>query len=56
VGDAAGFVDAFTGEGMAYAIKSGRLAAETVADVIMYDKKLSKIKTYESRCKQGFGN
>jgi geranylgeranyl reductase family protein len=55
-GDAAGFVDAFTGEGMAYAIRSGQLAAETVADIVMYDRKLSKVKTYESRCRQEFGN
>ena len=30
VGDAAGFVDAFLGEGIAYAIASGNMAAETV--------------------------
>jgi geranylgeranyl reductase family protein len=30
VGDAAGMVEPFTGEGIAYAVKSGRLAAETV--------------------------
>jgi len=55
-GDAAGFVDAFTGEGMAYAIRSGQLAAEAVADVVMYDRKLSKLKVYESNCRQEFGN
>jgi geranylgeranyl reductase family protein len=55
-GDAAGFVDAFTGEGMAYAIRSGQLAAEVVSDLIIYDLKPGKIKKYESRCKQEFGN
>lgn len=30
-GDAAGFVDAFYGEGIAYAIRSGQLAAEIIA-------------------------
>lgn len=30
VGDAAGFVDPFTGEGIRFAIKSGRLAAEAI--------------------------
>jgi geranylgeranyl reductase family protein len=55
-GDAAGFVDAFTGEGIAYAIRSGQLAAEAVARVVMYDRKLSKIKKYESDCRQEFGD
>jgi geranylgeranyl reductase family protein len=54
-GDAAGFVDAFTGEGIAYAIRSGQLAAEAVAGVVMYDRKLNKIKKYESDCRQEFG-
>lgn len=55
-GDAAGFVDAFTGEGISYAIRSGQLAAETVADLVMYSQKLSSLKAYESSCRQEFGN
>ncbi|MHC1755607.1 MAG: geranylgeranyl reductase family protein [Methanosarcina sp.] len=55
-GDAAGFVDAFIGEGIAYAIRSGQLAAETVADLVLSDRKLSDLKEYESRCTQEFGN
>ena len=55
-GDAAGFVDAFSGEGIAYAIRSGQLAAEAVADIIMYSLKLSSLKAYESGCRQEFGN
>jgi geranylgeranyl reductase family protein len=55
-GDAAGFVDAFIGEGIAYAVRSGQLAAETVAEIILYDRKLSSIKEYESRCRKEFGN
>ena len=55
-GDAAGFVDAFLGEGMAYAIRSGQLAAEAVADLVMYDLKLNRLKVYESACRQEFGN
>ncbi|MCC4768126.1 geranylgeranyl reductase family protein [Methanosarcina sp. DH1] len=55
-GDAAGFVDAFTGEGISYAIRSGQLAAETVADLVMYSQKLSSLKAYESACRQEFGN
>lgn len=55
-GDAAGFVDAFIGEGIAYAIRSGQLAAEIVADLVLYNRKLSDLKEYESRCGQEFGN
>ena len=33
-GDAAGLIDPFTGEGIAAAIKSGRLAAEVIADTL----------------------
>ncbi|MGI5991858.1 MAG: geranylgeranyl reductase family protein [Methanosarcina sp.] len=55
-GDAAGFVDAFSGEGISYAIRSGQLAAETVADLVMYSLKLSNLKAYESGCRQEFGN
>lgn len=55
-GDAAGFVDAFSGEGIAYAVRSGQLAAETVSDLVMYDLKLNRLKVYESGCRQEFGN
>ena len=55
-GDAAGFVDAFTGEGIAYAIRSGQLAAEAVADLVMYNQKLSNLKVYKSNCRKEFGN
>lgn len=55
-GDAAGFVDAFVGEGISYAIRSGQLAAETVAELVLYDRKLSDLKEYEARCRQEFGN
>ncbi len=55
-GDAAGFVEAFSGEGMAYAIRSGQLAAETIAGIMMYGRKLNDIKKYESSCRQDFGN
>lgn len=55
-GDAAGFVDAFIGEGIAYAIRSGQLAAEKVAELVLYDRKLSDLKEYEARCRQEFGN
>ncbi len=54
-GDAAGFVDAFIGEGIAYAIRSGQLAAENVADLVLYGRKLRDLNKYESRCRQEFG-
>lgn len=54
-GDAAGFVDAFTGEGMAHAIRSGQLAAESVA-YLVGDQKLSNLKVYKSNCRKEFGN
>lgn len=34
IGDAAGVVNPFSGEGIAYALASGRIAAETVADAL----------------------
>jgi geranylgeranyl reductase family protein len=38
VGDAAGFADPFHGEGISYAILSGKLAAKAVSDVIRTEK------------------
>ncbi len=55
-GDAAGFVDAFSGEGIAYAIRSGQLAAEVVSDIVMYNRKLNNLKKYDSKCRREFGN
>jgi len=55
-GDAAGFIDAFSGEGIAYAIRSGQLAAEIISDVVMYNRKLSNLKKYNSNCRREFGN
>ncbi len=39
VGDAAGFADPFSGEGVSYAILSGRFAGQAVADIITGRKK-----------------
>ncbi|NHI84039.1 MAG: NAD(P)/FAD-dependent oxidoreductase [Candidatus Thorarchaeota archaeon] len=51
VGDAAGFVDAFTGEGIKYAIRSGVLAAQTLEEAIRAnDSKL--LQHYERACKK----
>jgi geranylgeranyl reductase family protein len=53
-GDSAGFVDSFTGEGIAYAIKSGQNAAQTVADKLE-DDDLDLAGSYQHRCKRDFG-
>ncbi len=47
VGDAAGLVDPFTGEGIRFAIKSGRIAAEAIL--------AGKISTYTSRVYREIG-
>jgi len=54
-GDAAGFVDPFLGEGIAYAIRSGQIAAETVSDVLSHDKSPQTLKEYQSVCQSEFG-
>jgi len=52
-GDAAGFVDAFSGEGMAYAIRSGQLAAGVVARAAA--GKASALQAYAGACEREFG-
>lgn len=47
VGDAAGFVDAFSGEGIYYGLKSGKIAAETIA-------KSQSARKYEQECYKTF--
>ena len=54
-GDSAGFVDSFTGEGIAYAIKSGQNAAQAVADKLQ-DDDLDLAGSYQQRCKRDFGD
>lgn len=54
-GDAAGFVDAFTGEGIYYAMRSGQIAAKTAADKLS-SPDLDLKQAYESRCKRDFGD
>ena len=50
-GDAAGLVDPFTGEGIYYALASGRIAGEMVGDVAAE----SLARSYESRIEKEFG-
>ncbi|TGC11402.1 geranylgeranyl reductase family protein [Methanolobus halotolerans] len=56
-GDAAGFVDAFSGEGLAYSIKSGQIAAEVISDVLSSSScaDMVQLKEYERRCYREFG-
>jgi geranylgeranyl reductase family protein len=54
-GDAAGFVDAFSGEGLAYAIISGQFAAEAIAGICLYGGNLKDLRKYESFCQAEFG-
>jgi geranylgeranyl reductase family protein len=54
-GDAAGFVDAFSGEGLAYAIKSGQFASEVVAEICLENKNLKDLGKYEALCQAEFG-
>jgi geranylgeranyl reductase family protein len=50
-GDAAGFVDPFTGEGIAYAVSSGRLAALAAAQALSG----GELSGYERACLEQFG-
>ena len=53
VGDAAGFADPFHGEGIAYAILSGRLAAESLCCVLVKGWEQTRaLKRYERKCEQ----
>ena len=54
-GDAAGFVDSYSGEGLAYAIISGQFAAEVIAGICLNDGDPKDLKKYESFCQAEFG-
>lgn len=56
-GDAAGFADPFTGEGIRYAIASGQLAARVAAPLIKAGAPLGKknLHSYEKLCYNFFG-
>ncbi|NMC09391.1 MAG: geranylgeranyl reductase family protein [Methanothrix sp.] len=50
-GDSAGFVDAFSGEGIYYALRSGQIAAQAIGEA--HASKVAE--TYQSRCKKEIG-
>ncbi|MDF1540197.1 MAG: geranylgeranyl reductase family protein [Candidatus Thorarchaeota archaeon] len=51
IGDAAGLVDAFTGEGIPEAIESGIFAADAVKDAVRGDNPQT-LKSYEKQCQK----
>ncbi len=56
VGDAAGFVDAFVGEGIGYAIMSGKLAAETICESLPRADTAGKdLGAFQEKCDAHFG-
>jgi len=50
-GDSAGFVDAFTGEGIYYALRSGQLAAQVIAN----EPAKEAARAYQHSCRRDFG-
>ncbi|WP_369424921.1 geranylgeranyl reductase family protein [Methanothrix sp.] len=52
-GDSAGMVDPFTGEGIAYAVRSGQIAADVAAEHLSDGCDLVE---YQRRCKSEFGD
>ena len=56
VGDSAGFIDAFSGQGICYAIEGGLIAAQTAIKVIKQQEPLIQATTtYRRRIQQRFG-
>ncbi|HHQ45288.1 MAG TPA: geranylgeranyl reductase family protein [Candidatus Altiarchaeales archaeon] len=55
VGDAAGFGEPLTGEGLYYAVRSGKLAAETIASASeKHDFTQRTLQAYEGKCRSAF--
>lgn len=52
-GDSAGMVDSFTGEGIAYAVRSGQIAAQVASEHLSDGCDLVE---YQRRCKKEFGD
>jgi flavin-dependent dehydrogenase len=55
-GDAAGFLDSFTGEGIAYAIRSGQIAAEVIHEALSTGRVQGVPDRYETICEGEFGS
>ncbi len=55
-GDAGGFVDAFSGEGIGYAIRSGQIAAEKIKEALQEGGGGAPVAaSYERACREEFG-
>ena len=55
-GDAAGFVDTFYGEGLAFAIRSGQIAGEVAISALKRgDCSTPGLRSYSERCRKEFG-
>ncbi len=56
VGDAAGFIDTFSGQGICYALEGGQICARAVIEIIKYNRPLSEATLdYQTRIAQRFG-
>ena len=56
-GDAGGFVNAYTGEGIYYAMVTGRHAGEVAADAIVHgDARAARLEEYERRWRKEIGD
>ncbi len=55
-GDAGGFGEAFSGEGIFYAVRSGQLAADTIADALEGTLRGRLHRIFRSRCLQTLGD
>jgi geranylgeranyl reductase family protein len=56
VGDAAGFIDTFSGQGICYALEGGQICARTVIEIIKHNRPLSEATSvYQTRIAQRFG-
>jgi flavin-dependent dehydrogenase len=57
VGDAAGFVDPMMGEGIAYAMRSGRFAAEVISDLLRKGRSAEQhLRRYQEKCRKAFSS
>jgi geranylgeranyl reductase family protein len=56
IGDAAGFIDSFYGEGLAYAIKSGQIAVNTIYNILSGRSDLESGRKYKEICDSEFGD
>ena len=57
IGDAASFIDPFTGSGMLMALESGELAADSIADFLDHGRTLDVLRTsYADRYRRTFSS